>query len=169
MVVCLSMTTEPWSGSVVPRMMEKRVDLPAPLGPTRAMRSPRLMLSDTSSKSVRAPKLLPISDRVSIAGKARRSRAREQACPERSGAGISRGQMAACFTSTYRDAFMSLFSVKFRGRSGRRPSRTGRLFAREKARRDDFNRAKRTDRRSGKMGVAITGIRRLWHESAKGR
>ena len=70
MVVCLSMTHEPLSGSPVPRMMEKRVDLPAPLAPTRAMRSPRLMLRETSSKSVREPKLLLISDRVSISGQA---------------------------------------------------------------------------------------------------
>jgi hypothetical protein len=54
MVVCLSITTEPLSGSAVPRMMEKRVDLPAPFGPTSAIRSPRLMLRETSSKSVRA-------------------------------------------------------------------------------------------------------------------
>src|SRR5476651_984535 len=70
MVVCLSITTEPLSGSAVPNIIEKRVDLPAPLGPTSAIRSPRLILRETSSKSVREPKLFVISDRVSISGQA---------------------------------------------------------------------------------------------------
>jgi len=50
-----SKATVPSSGVFVFRMREKRVDLPAPLGPTRPIRSQSLTWSETSSKRVRAP------------------------------------------------------------------------------------------------------------------
>ena len=46
--------TVPDVGVVSPRMRSMRVDLPAPLGPSRPMISPGAMVSETSSKAVRA-------------------------------------------------------------------------------------------------------------------
>ena len=53
MVTFFSRVTRPSSGLASPRMREKRVDLPAPLGPTRPMRSSRLIWRETSLKRVR--------------------------------------------------------------------------------------------------------------------
>ena len=49
-IVCvvLSMETRPSSGEASRRMSEKSVVLPAPFGPTRPMRSPRLTCNEAS-------------------------------------------------------------------------------------------------------------------------
>ena len=47
-------------------MSEKRVDLPAPFGPTRPIRSSRLIWSETSLKRVRPANDLLIWERVSM-------------------------------------------------------------------------------------------------------
>ena len=47
------MLMEPSSGVSSPRIMRNRVDLPAPLGPTRAIRSPQLMVISVSLNKVR--------------------------------------------------------------------------------------------------------------------
>src|SRR6478672_9126924 len=51
-------------------MSEKRVDLPAPFGPTSPIRSPRFTWSETSSKRTRPAKDLVTGETVSIAGTA---------------------------------------------------------------------------------------------------
>jgi len=50
-----------------PRRSANKVDLPAPLGPTNPIRSPRLTWSDTSSKSARPAKDFESWETVSIA------------------------------------------------------------------------------------------------------
>src|ERR1017187_1694332 len=47
--------TLPASGSSLPRMILMSVDLPAPFGPTMAMRSPAITFNETSSNSSRPP------------------------------------------------------------------------------------------------------------------
>jgi hypothetical protein len=46
----------PLSGETSLRRSENKVDLPAPLGPTNPIRTPRLTWSETSSKSARPAK-----------------------------------------------------------------------------------------------------------------
>lgn len=58
MIAYSSTSAVPESGSSWLRMTLKRVDLPAPLGPTRATRSPQLMVIFASSKSVLPPTVL---------------------------------------------------------------------------------------------------------------
>jgi len=55
-VAFLSIAIVPLSGETSPRRSANKVDLPAPLGPTNPIRSPRLTWSDTSSKSARPAK-----------------------------------------------------------------------------------------------------------------
>src|SRR5882724_11064229 len=57
---------------------QAKVDLPAPLGPTNPIRSPRLTWSDTSSNSARAAKDFESCETVSIAESAQCSLVR---CP----------------------------------------------------------------------------------------
>src|SRR2546425_502260 len=57
----------PLSGETSPSRSENKVDLPAPLGPTNPIRSPRLTWSDTSSKSARPAKDFESCETVSIA------------------------------------------------------------------------------------------------------
>jgi hypothetical protein len=61
-----------------PRRSANKVDLPAPLGPTNPIRSPRLTWSDTSSKSARLAKDFESWETVSIAESAQCSLVR---CP----------------------------------------------------------------------------------------
>ena len=55
-VAFFSIAIVPLSGETSPRRSANNVDLPAPLGPTNPIRSPRLTWSETSSKSVRPAK-----------------------------------------------------------------------------------------------------------------
>ena len=55
-VIFFSRATRPSSGDASPKMSEKRVDFPAPFGPTRPIRSSRLIWRETSLKSVRPAK-----------------------------------------------------------------------------------------------------------------
>ena len=50
--------TEPSVGSIWPKMIWNKVDLPAPLGPVKPMRSPGKMLKETFSNSMRSSKFL---------------------------------------------------------------------------------------------------------------
>src|SRR2546430_5556079 len=50
-VAFFSIAIVPLSGETPPRRSANKVDLPAPLGPTNPIRSPRLTWSETSSKS----------------------------------------------------------------------------------------------------------------------
>src|SRR6516162_7534023 len=58
--------TSPASASSWPRMILSRVDLPAPLGPTTAMRSPDWIVNETSSNNSRPPNDLESPATVSI-------------------------------------------------------------------------------------------------------
>src|SRR5439155_580643 len=51
-VAFFSIAIVPLSGETSPRRSENKVDLPAPLGPTNPIRSPRLTWSDRSSKGM---------------------------------------------------------------------------------------------------------------------
>src|SRR5213080_3067911 len=61
-----------------PRRSENKVDLPAPLGPTNPIRSPRLTWSETSSNSARPAKDFESCETVSITESAQCSLVR---CP----------------------------------------------------------------------------------------
>src|SRR5690349_18521678 len=67
MVAFFSIATAPLSGGTSPTRSANKVDLPAPLGPTNPIRSPRLTWSDTSSKSARPAKDFESCETVSIA------------------------------------------------------------------------------------------------------
>src|SRR5213595_4276227 len=67
MVAFFSIAIVPLSGETSPSRSANKVDLPAPLGPTNPIRSPRLTWSDTSSKSARPAKDLESCETVSIA------------------------------------------------------------------------------------------------------
>src|SRR5437879_4541088 len=67
MVAFFSIAIVPLSGETSPRRSANKVDLPAPLGPTNPIRSPRLIWSDTSSKSARPAKDFESCETVSIA------------------------------------------------------------------------------------------------------
>src|SRR5205814_7348478 len=62
-----SIAIVPLSGGRSPSRSANKVDLPAPLGPTNPIRSPRLTWSDTSSKSARPAKDFDSCETVSIA------------------------------------------------------------------------------------------------------
>src|SRR5213080_235039 len=66
-VAFLSIAIVPLSGETSPRRSANKVDLPAPLGPTNPIRSPRLSWSETSSKSARPAKDFESWETVSIA------------------------------------------------------------------------------------------------------
>src|SRR5207248_2911460 len=67
MVAFFSIVIVPLSGETSPRRSANKVDLPAPLGPTNPIRSPRLTWSDTSSKSARPANDFESCETVSIA------------------------------------------------------------------------------------------------------
>src|SRR4029077_3228344 len=67
MVAFFSISIAPVSGETSPRRSANNVDLPAPLGPTNPIRSPRLTWSETSSKSARPAKDFESCETVSIA------------------------------------------------------------------------------------------------------
>src|SRR5437867_8464772 len=67
MVAFFSIATVPLSGETSPSRSANKVDLPAPLGPTNPIRSPRLTWSETSSKSARPAKDFESCETVSIA------------------------------------------------------------------------------------------------------
>src|SRR2546429_1549918 len=75
------MAIVPLSGETSPRRSENKVDLPAPLGPTNPIRSPRLTWSDTSSKSARPAKDFESCETVSIAESAKCSLVQRPAQP----------------------------------------------------------------------------------------
>src|SRR4029450_11045398 len=62
-----SMAIVPLSGETSPSRSANNDDLPAPLGPTNPIRSPRLTWSETSSKSARPAKDFESCETVSIA------------------------------------------------------------------------------------------------------
>src|SRR5205823_1060700 len=66
MVAFFSIAIVPLSGETSPSRSANKVDLPAPLGPTNPIRSPRLTWSDTSSKSARPAKDFESCETVSI-------------------------------------------------------------------------------------------------------
>src|SRR6266403_3969336 len=66
-VAFFSIAIAPLSGETSPRRSANNVDLPAPLGPTNPIRSPRLTWSETSSKSARPAKDFESRETVSIA------------------------------------------------------------------------------------------------------
>src|SRR6266496_244345 len=66
-VAFFSIAIVPLSGETSPSRSANKVDLPAPLGPTNPIRSPRLTWSDTSSKSARPAKDFESWETVSIA------------------------------------------------------------------------------------------------------
>src|SRR5256885_10653450 len=66
MLAFFSIAIVPLSGETSPRISENKVDLPAPLGPTNPIRSPRLTWSETSSKSARPAKDFESCETVSI-------------------------------------------------------------------------------------------------------
>src|SRR5436309_14287893 len=59
----------PDKGTIAIEKNANNVDLPAPLGPTNQIRSPRLTWSETSSKSARPAKDIDSCETVSICGK----------------------------------------------------------------------------------------------------
>src|SRR6266705_6893782 len=77
-VAFFSIAIVPLSGEASPRRSANKVDLPAPLGPTNPIRSPRLTWSETSSKSARPAKDFESWETVSIAESAQCSLVR---CP----------------------------------------------------------------------------------------
>src|SRR5205823_12218393 len=79
MVAFFSIAIVPLSGETSPSRSENKVDLPAPLGPTNPIRSPRLTWSDTSSKSARPAKDFESCETVSIAESAQCSLVRRLA------------------------------------------------------------------------------------------
>src|SRR5205807_5104964 len=78
-VAFFSIAIVPLSGEVSPRINENNVDLPAPLGPTNPIRSPRLTCSETSSKSARPAKDFESWETVSISESAQCSLVRRLA------------------------------------------------------------------------------------------
>src|SRR5205823_7108768 len=66
MVAFFSIAIVPLSGETSPSRSANKVDLPAPLGPTNPIRSPRLTWSETSSKSARPAKDFESCETVSI-------------------------------------------------------------------------------------------------------
>src|SRR5205807_4579118 len=78
MVAFFSIAIVPLSGETSPRRSANKVDLPAPLGPTNPIRSPRLTWSDTSSKSARPANDFESCETVSITESAQCSLVR---CP----------------------------------------------------------------------------------------
>src|SRR5438034_5023462 len=66
-VAFFSIAIVPLSGETSPRRSENKVDLPALLGPTNPIRSPRLAWSETSSNSAWPPKDFESCETVSIA------------------------------------------------------------------------------------------------------
>jgi hypothetical protein len=79
MVAFFSIAIVPLSGETSPRINENSVDLPAPLGPTKPIRSPRLTWSETSSKSARPAKDFESWETVSITESAQCSLVRRPA------------------------------------------------------------------------------------------
>src|SRR5207302_403110 len=65
-VAFFSIAIVPLSGETLPRSSANKVDLPAPLGPTNPIRSPRLTWSETSSNSARPAKDFESCETVSI-------------------------------------------------------------------------------------------------------
>src|SRR6266496_3393064 len=65
-VAFFSIAIVPLSGETSPSRSANKVDLPAPLGPTNPIRSPRLTWSDTSSKSARPANDFESCETVSI-------------------------------------------------------------------------------------------------------
>src|SRR5207244_6704055 len=78
MVAFFSIAIVPLSGEASPSRSANNVDLPAPLGPTNPIRSPRLTWSETSSKSGRPAKDFESCETVSIVESAQCSLVR---CP----------------------------------------------------------------------------------------
>src|SRR5205823_9973861 len=66
MVAFFSIAIVPLSGETSPSRSANKVDLPAPLGPTNPIRSPRLTWSETSSKSAWPAKDFESCETVSI-------------------------------------------------------------------------------------------------------
>jgi hypothetical protein len=65
-VIPRSIEMRPSSGESSPRMIENRVDFPAPFAPTSPMRSPRFTCREASWKSTRPEKDFEIAEMVSI-------------------------------------------------------------------------------------------------------
>src|SRR5580704_4209788 len=62
-----SKSTDPVSASTRPRTIRRRVDLPEPLGPMSASRSPRPIVRDVGWRTVASPYRLPTPSRTSTA------------------------------------------------------------------------------------------------------
>ena len=71
MTVPRSSSTFPLSDSVLPSIIEKSVVLPAPLGPTRPIRSPRKIRIEMSVNRVFWPKPLLSFEKVSMQSRQR--------------------------------------------------------------------------------------------------